>query len=168
MIENNFYLSQQLAKALEARKLTLALAESCTGGGMAYQLTEIPGSSLWFDRGFVTYSNIAKIEMLGVDPKILDACGAVSAETAVEMAKCVLKHSNAEISLSITGVAGPGGGSVNKPVGTVFFGLAERRGFCESRFNLFTSGRHQIRVDSITFALKWLLEHISSVTGELK
>lgn len=165
MAENNFYLSQQLAIALQQHKLTLAVAESCTGGGLAYQLTAVPDGSSWFERGFITYSNAAKIELLGVNPKTLEQHGAVSAETAMEMAKGVLKHSPADISLSITGIAGPSGGTVKKPVGTVYFGLADQKGFCQSRLGHFTSGRKQIRVDSVTFALHWLLEHINT-TGE--
>lgn len=163
---NNFYLSQQLAIALTQHRLKLAVAESCTGGGLAYQLTAVPGSSQWFDRGFVTYSNAAKVELLGINPDILNRHGAVSAETAAEMSKCVIKQSNADVSLSITGIAGPGGGSQQKPVGTVYFGLADRSGFCQSRLGKFSSGRGQIREDSITFALRWLFEYLALSTRQ--
>ena len=166
MSENNFHLSQQLGIALSRHQLVLALAESCTAGGLAYQLTAVADSSVWFDRGFVTYSNASKIEMLGVDPQVIEKHGAVSAETAMEMAKCVIKQSNADVSLSITGIAGPGGGTANKPVGTVYFGLADRQGFYPSRLGHFTSGRKQIRADSVTFALRWLLEYVNCKTGE--
>ena len=162
MAENNFHLSQQLAIALRQYQLTLAVAESCTGGGLAYQLTAVPYCSSWFECGFVTYSNAAKIEILGVKPSTLEQYGAVSAETAMEMAKCVIEQSNADISLSITGIAGPDGGSEKKPVGMVYFGLADRQGFCQSRLGHFTSGRKQIRVDSVSFAIRWLLEHVQS------
>ncbi len=160
---NNFYLSQQLAIALTQHRLKLAVAESCTGGGLAYQLTAVPGSSLWFERGYVTYSNASKVELLGLSPEILTRYGAVSAETAQEMSKCVIKQANVDVSLSITGIAGPGGGSQLKPVGTVYFGLADSSGFCQSRLGQFVSGRAQIREDSITFALRWLLEYFTAL-----
>ena len=150
---------------LARKKLVLALAESCTGGGLAYQFTSVPDSSSWFDRCFVTYSNASKVEMLGVNPKTLEKYGAVSSQIAEEMAKGAIKHSHSDISLSITGIACPDGGSVEKPVGMVFFGLADRHGLCQSRLAHFTSGRKQIRDDSITFGLQWLLEY---VTGERK
>jgi nicotinamide-nucleotide amidase len=164
-MENNFQLSQRLGIALMRHKLTLALAESCTGGGLAYQFTSMPDCSSWLDRGFVTYSNAAKIELLGVSPKTLVQYGAVSAETAMEMAKGAIKQSDANISLSITGIAGPSGGSPQKPVGTVYFGLADREGFCQARVGHFASGRNQIRVDSVTFAIYWLLEYVKIKTG---
>ncbi len=163
MAENNFHLSQQLAIVLQRHRLTLALAESCTGGGLAYQLTAVPDGSSWFERCFVTYSDTSKIEMLGVNPKTLEKHGAVSGETAIEMAKGAIKHSNASISLSITGIAGPSGGSPKKPVGTVYFGLADRQGFSQSRIGHFASGRQQIRVDSVSFALHWLLEYVNNI-----
>ena len=165
-MENNFHLSQELGIALMRHRLTLALAESCTGGGLAYQFTAIPDCSSWLDRGFVTYSNASKVEMLGVNPKTLAQYGAVSAETAVEMAQGVIKRSDADIALSITGIAGPTGGSPQKPVGTVYFALADRQGFCQSRVGHFTSGRKQIRVDSLSFAIHWLLKYVNSQTGE--
>lgn len=166
MAQNNFSLSRRLAIALSKHKLTLAVAESCTGGGLAAQLTDVPDCSGWLERGFITYSNAAKIEMLDVDPHILKQHGAVSAETAMAMAKGAIKYSPAEIALSITGIAGPSGGSVEKPVGTVHFGLADRVGFCQSRVNHFTSGRKQIRVESVSFALHWLLEYVNIRAGE--
>lgn len=161
MTENNFYLSQQLGIELRRHRLTLALAESCTGGGIADQITAAPDSSACFDCGFITYSNASKIDLLDVNPETLAQYGAVSAETAMEMAKGVIKQSNADISLSITGIAGPSGGSPQKPVGTVYFGLADRQGFCQSRLRHFTSGRRQIRVDAVTFAIRWLLEYLN-------
>jgi nicotinamide-nucleotide amidase len=165
-MENNFYLSQQLATVLQQSGLKLAVAESCTGGGLAYQLTAVPDCSKWFERGFVTYSNAAKIESLGVSAATLEQQGAVSAEVAGEMAKGAVQHSHADIALSITGVAGPSGGTEKKPVGMVYFGLADRHGFCQSRLAHFSSGRRQIRVDSVSFALHWLLEHLSVQAGE--
>lgn len=161
-MENNFYLSQRLAARLGMHKLTLAVAESCTGGGLSNQLTMGPDCSTWFERGFVTYSNPSKIELLGVNPETLKRHGAVSAEVAMEMAKGAIKHSHADISLSITGIAGPSGGSSAKPVGLVYFGLADRHNFCESKMAHFHSGRVQIKEDSISFALHWLLDFIDS------
>lgn len=162
MDENNFYLSQRLVAELKRQQLTLALAESCTGGGLAYQLSEVAGCSSVFERGFVVYSNAAKVEMLGVDPNVLETYGAVSRETALEMAKCAIKQSNVNLSLSITGIAGPDGGSPQKPVGTVCFGMADHKGLGESRLCQFSSGRHQIRLNAITFGLHWLLEYTSN------
>lgn len=109
-----------LGQQLLAKNWMLSVAESCTGGGLAQALTDIPGSSAWFDRGFVSYSNNAKVEMLGVNQNTLDCYGAVSQETALEMVAGALKHSHADLALAITGIAGPGGGSKEKPVGTVF------------------------------------------------
>jgi nicotinamide-nucleotide amidase len=117
-------MADRFLKACAAKKILAATAESCTGGLIIATLTEIPGSSSMVDRGFVTYSNDAKIEMLGVAPATLDAHGAVSRETALEMASGALSRSHAGIALSVTGVAGPDGGSAEKPVGLVWFGLA--------------------------------------------
>lgn len=117
-------LADRFLKACAARKILTATAESCTGGMIISMLTDIPGSSSMVDRGFVTYSNGAKIEMLGVSPVTLDAHGAVSRETALEMATGALARSHAGIALSVTGIAGPDGGSDEKPVGLVWFGLA--------------------------------------------
>ncbi len=161
-MQNNFSLSQELGNVLTKLELKLAVAESCTGGLLAGQLTDVVESSNWFERGFVVYSNAAKIELLEVSPSTLEKFGAVSAETAMEMAKGALKQSHTDLCLSITGIAGPGGGSPNKPVGTVFFGLADKTRVYPSRLGQFTSGRKQIRIDSIKFALSWLLEYVRS------
>jgi nicotinamide-nucleotide amidase len=165
---NNFYLSQQLAIVLTRHRLKLAVAESCTGGGLAYQLTSVPGSSEWFERGVVTYSNTSKMELLNVKPETLERYGAVSSEVAKEMSEFMIKQYNVDVSLSITGIAGPGGGSSQKPVGTVYFALADRYGFCQSHLEHFTSGRGQIREDSITFALRWLLEQANVLSIKIE
>jgi nicotinamide-nucleotide amidase len=137
----------------------VATAESCTGGLVAGALTDIPGSSDVVDRGFVTYTNAAKMEMLGVSAATLDAVGAVSGETAREMAVGALARSRAHIAVSITGIAGPGGGSVDKPVGLVWFGLA-RRGAeplkMEKRFE--DMGRDKVRAASVGIALSLILD----------
>ena len=117
-------LADRFLKACAAKKILCATAESCTGGMIISVMTDIPGSSSMVDRGFVTYSNDAKIEMLGVAPATLDEHGAVSHETALEMASGALVRSHAGIALSVTGIAGPDGGSAEKPVGLVWFGLA--------------------------------------------
>lgn len=116
----------QTTEHLAARGLKVSTAESCTGGLVASLLTELPGSSAWFERGFVTYSNLAKIEMLGVDEALINSRGAVSKEVAEAMALGALAHSAADLSLSVTGIAGPGGGSAAKPVGTVWIAWALR------------------------------------------
>jgi nicotinamide-nucleotide amidase len=117
-------LSRRVLDACAARKLKIAVAESCTGGLIAAALTEIAGASNVFERGFVTYSNEAKQDLLGAPAELIAAHGAVSAEVAEAMALGALAHSRAQLALSVTGVAGPGGGSAEKPVGLVYFGLA--------------------------------------------
>ena len=120
----NQQLAQQLGESLQARQLKLTLAESCTGGMVAQYVTAIAGSSAWFDCGFITYSNQSKQAMLGVSDLTLASYGAVSEQIAIEMAQGALQNSNAHIAGSITGIAGPDGGSLTKPVGTVCFGWA--------------------------------------------
>lgn len=117
-------LSEQLGAALLARGFLVATAESCTGGLVAAAITSIAGSSEWFDRGFVTYSNQAKHDMLGVPLALIEQHGAVSEEVACAMAEGALAHSRAQVAISITGIAGPSGGSATKPVGLVWHGLA--------------------------------------------
>jgi len=152
-------LARQVLAACEEAGIMLATAESCTGGMIAATLTDVPGSSSVVDRGFVTYSNEAKQDMLGVKPATLAAHGAVSRETALEMAAGALAHSRAGIAVSVTGVAGPGGGSADKPVGLVWFGLA-RRGMEpaaeERRFE--DRGRAFIRQEATRHALQMVLE----------
>ncbi len=118
-------LTQSLGEALKAKGWMLALAESCTGGMVAAKVTEVAGSSAWFDRGFVTYSNLAKMDMLNVPEEVLIAFGAVSTQTAEAMAVGALRNSQASIAGAITGIAGPSGGSAEKPVGMVCFALAK-------------------------------------------
>ncbi|CDZ78540.1 Nicotinamide-nucleotide amidohydrolase PncC [Legionella massiliensis] len=120
LVELVFQATEQLA----TKKLKISTAESCTGGLIASLLTELPGSSSWFERGFVTYSNLAKVEMLDVDEGLINTRGAVSKEVAEAMALGALSHSAADLSLAVTGVAGPSGGSVEKPVGTVWLAWA--------------------------------------------
>jgi nicotinamide-nucleotide amidase len=149
-----------LIAACRAAEITLATAESCTGGLLAALITAIPGSSDVFERGFVTYSNAAKIECLGVSPRTLEIFGAVSAEAARAMAEGALAHSSAAgVAVSITGIAGPAGGSPGKPVGLVHFGLARRGGAIvavEKRFG--DLGRDGVRSGAVAMAIELLLE----------
>jgi nicotinamide-nucleotide amidase len=145
---------------LKARGLKLVTAESCTGGWVAEAVTAIPGSSDWFERGFVTYSNEAKREMLGVRAETLDRTGAVSEETAREMAQGALEASRAQVAVSITGVAGPTGGTATKPVGMVCFGWALAGGAADTTTRHFKGDRGEVRRQSVVFALQGLIERI--------
>lgn len=156
-------LSEAVAAACRPRPYLIATAESCTGGWAAQVITHTAGSSAWFDRGFVTYSNEAKVDMLGVRPETLAKHGAVSLEIAGEMATGALKNSKAMISLAITGIAGPTGGSPDKPVGTVCFAwcVVDRAPSCERR--LFTGDRETIRRKAVIHALNGLATLANSV-----
>jgi nicotinamide-nucleotide amidase len=149
-------LARRLAEQLKAAAAVLATAESCTGGWAAQVVTSVAGSSAWFDRGFVTYSNAAKQELLGVRAETLERHGAVSEETAREMARGALERSRATVSLAITGVAGPGGGSLEKPVGTVCLAWA-RAGEVKSETRRFPGNRESVRRQSVIAALEGLL-----------
>ena len=151
-------ISQKLAKQCLEKDICLVTAESCTGGLLSAIFTEIPGSSNWFDRGYVTYSNNAKIKILGVSEKNLIKFGAVSQEIANEMSLGALKQSEANLSISITGIAGPEGGSKNKPVGTVFFSIAKKNKVLLEHKANFNGSRGVIRRDSILFVLNKLLK----------
>lgn len=149
----------RVASELNECGLMLATAESCTGGGIAHALTDIAGSSAWFDRGFVTYSNAAKQEMLGVSAETLSRHGAVSPETAREMAAGALLHSQAQVALSVTGIAGPGGGTPAKPVGMVCFGWAIGPDVSVATHH-FDGDRAQVRRAAIIAALEGLLQRL--------
>lgn len=152
-------LAQAVLEACGKRGIMLATAESCTGGSIAAALTDIAGSSAVVDRGFVTYSNEAKMEMLGVSTATLKAYGAVSAETALEMAAGALARSRAGIALSVTGIAGPDGGSVEKPVGLVWFGVAVNNVQPKAAQRIFENrGRDFIRREAVRTALEIGLE----------
>jgi len=151
-------LAERIAAALLKKRAMLATAESCTGGWAAQALTAIAGSSRWFERGFVTYSNAAKEEMLGVRPQTLARHGAVSEETAREMALGALAHSRADVALAITGVAGPSGGSAEKPVGTVCFAWAAKGALARSETRRFAGDREAVRRQSVERALHGVLE----------
>ncbi|WP_195742060.1 CinA family protein [Methylobacillus flagellatus] len=151
-------ISHKLGDTLIKQGLRLALAESCTGGWASQCVTAVPGSSSCFDRGFVTYSNEAKQQMLGVGADTLSQHGAVSEETAKEMALGALAYSTADISASITGIAGPDGGSEQKPVGTVCFGWAHRDGRIITQTHHFLGDRDAVRRQSVKTALTGLLQ----------
>jgi len=143
----------------KTKKLTLATAESCTGGLVAAALSEIPGSSLVLDRGFVTYSNEAKQQMLGVTPATIDVCGAVSTECAEEMAKGALAHASVDLAVSITGIAGPTGAVPGKPIGLVYFCAASRSGRVIAHDRKYGDiGRANVRRASVVEALAMLRE----------
>ena len=150
-------LVQQLATELLARGWMLATAESCTGGLIAGACTDLAGSSAWLERGFVTYSNAAKTQMLGVDAALIAQYGAVSEPVARAMAQGALQHAQAQVALAVTGVAGPGGGSADKPVGTVWFGWAVD-GRVLSEVQLFAGDRAAVRDATVRHSLQRLLE----------
>lgn len=147
-------LSGQLGEQLKQHKQILATAESCTGGGVASAITDIAGSSGWFDRAFVTYSNDAKMEMLGVSAETLEQHGAVSEEVVEEMARGALNHSRATIAIAISGIAGPDGGTELKPVGTVCFAWLDKNGWQSKETCLFPGDRAAIRQAAVLHALQ--------------
>lgn len=150
-------LAEELGNALRTYEWRMACAESCTGGWLAKVLTDISGSSQWFDRGFVTYSNASKVDMLGVSEALLQLHGAVSLATATAMANGALQYSRADLTVAITGIAGPGGGTLEKPVGTVWFAWARRDGKLETAQHLFSGDRTAIRQQAVQTALEGLL-----------
>ena len=156
-MENLLDLAATTGQLLLARNESLTLAESCTGGGLACAVTEIAGSSAWFERGFVTYSNAAKSELLGVPEITIERHGAVSEATACAMAEGALAHSPAHWAVAITGIAGPAGGSADKPVGTVCFAWAGRDLGCQAQTRCFSGDRSAVRAQSVAYALRGLI-----------
>ena len=158
-IDDDIYaMAVRVGRAALARKLRLATAESCTGGLIAGAITAVAGSSDWFDRGFVTYSNDAKVKLLGVSKRTLGKHGAVSEETAREMARGALRRSRAQASVAVTGIAGPGGGSRAKPVGLVWFAWAGRGVGVQTRAFLFPGDRATVRRKSVSVAIQGLIQ----------
>ncbi|MEQ9723240.1 nicotinamide-nucleotide amidase [Yersinia alsatica] len=143
---------------LKERGAWVTCAESCTGGWVAKALTDIAGSSAYFDRGFVTYSNAAKHDLLGVQESTLESYGAVSEAVVQEMARGALRKANADFAISISGIAGPDGGSAEKPVGTVWFAFATGEGQIVARKQLFHGDRDAVRLQATVFALQTLLD----------
>lgn len=150
---------EKIISSLIEKNISVATAESCTGGKIASAVTDIPGASGIFGYGVVTYSNEAKVKILGVSQSTLDAHGAVSEETAYEMAKGLRKLSGADVAVSVTGIAGPGGGSAEKPVGLVYMGLAVN-GEIFVKKNLFKGDRDEIRRQTVETALCWIAEKV--------
>jgi len=153
-------LAAELGNKLHARGWMLATAESCTGGWVGHLLTSLPGSSRWYERGFITYANDAKIEMLGVPAETIDQYGAVSEETASAMAAGALRNSHAQAALAISGIAGPGGGTPQKPVGLVCYGWALADGTVMSSTCRLDGDREEIRSRAVAAALRGLIELI--------
>ncbi|WP_299073196.1 CinA family protein [uncultured Paraglaciecola sp.] len=160
MNENISQLAQQLGHELLAKGWQISCAESCTGGGVGFAITTTAGSSAWFREGFITYSNDAKQSLLGVSEQTLIDYGAVSAATVEAMAVGAARKANAEVAIAISGVAGPGGGTLDKPVGTVWFGFFVQ-GEKISQKHLFSGDRHGIRLQAIEFALSNTLKLLS-------
>jgi len=151
-------LARRLGNLAKKRGIDIVAAESCTGGGVATAITRISGSAKYFERGFVTYTNIAKEEMLGVNNETLKAHGAVSEQVAIEMAVGALKHSHADVSVAVTGIAGPTGGVPGKPVGTVYFAWGVREGAIQARQFHFEGDRTAIRLQSVYVAIQGLID----------
>jgi len=151
----------RLAEILQQRGWTVTAAESCTGGAVAMNLTELAGSSAWFNGSFVTYSNELKEKMLGVSPETLLAFGAVSEQVVDEMSEGARLKAGADLSVAISGIAGPGGGSKDKPVGTVCFGVAVDGEPAVTETHVFSGDRHQVREQAVDHALAMLLDKLN-------
>ncbi|WP_295453322.1 nicotinamide-nucleotide amidase [uncultured Thiodictyon sp.] len=165
MTESLDPLAARLGQALLTQGLLLATAESCTGGWIAKVVTDIAGSSAWFDRGFVTYSNAAKTDMLGVRSATLAAHGAVSEAVVLEMAAGTLAHSEAQVAVVVSGIAGPDGGSEDKPVGTVWFAWSVPGAPPWARCLQFVGDRREVRHQAVRLAIEVLLERLAGHGG---
>ncbi|MDP2715097.1 CinA family protein [Rheinheimera sp.] len=161
---DSLQLATELGQLLLRKKWTITTAESCTGGGIAYCLTAVPGSSAYVDRGFITYSNKAKQQLLAVRSATLLQFGAVSEETVREMAEGAAKAANADMAIAVSGIAGPDGGSVYKPVGTVCFGFCINGQVASSRLVL-AGDRQQVRQQAIDYALKQSIELLTALAN---
>lgn len=160
MVDDQILLSHahQVGELLAERGLMLASAESCTGGWIGQAVTAVAGSSAWYDRGFITYSNHAKQQMLGVQSATLTQYGAVSEQTAQEMATGVIKMSDAQLAVAVTGIAGPTGGSKEKPVGMVCFAWASKQGLARSETHFFSGDREAVRRQAVGTALLGIIK----------
>ncbi len=149
-------LAEVLGERLQQKSWQISCAESCTGGGIGYAITSVSGSSNWFEQGFITYSNAAKFELLGVFKTDLDEHGAVSETVVLQMAEGAARNAKANLAVSVSGVAGPGGGTADKPVGTVWFGR-----YCNGQTTacqkVFAGNRHEVREQTIQYALEYCL-----------
>ena len=157
-------LAVRLGQALKGRGWMASTAESCTGGGVAYAITEVSGSSAWFDRSFITYSNEAKQQMLGVCADTLAQHGAVSGAVVAEMVAGALTHSRAQVAVAISGIAGPDGGTSDKPVGTVWIGWGLTAGQVQTHCHHFAGDRQAVRQQAIVAALLHLCEALDTIS----
>ena len=153
-------LSEEVGRVLVAHHFKLATVESCTGGWIGQSLTAVAGSSAWYERGFVTYSNASKTELVGVPRELISRWGAVSEPVVQAMARGALSHSPADLALAVTGIAGPDGGSANRPVGTVWLGWVARAGTERSEQYVFTGDREAVRRQSVIEALSGLIRFL--------
>jgi nicotinamide-nucleotide amidase len=156
---NDKTLEAIVGEILGKEGMTLSLAESCTGGLIGQRITKVPGSSRYFEGGIIVYSNQAKVNLLGVSPATLQSFGAVSKQTVIEMAKGIKEKMNTSLGLAITGIAGPEGGTKEKPIGTVHIGLASEKGINSEKYH-FIGDRDQIRLDASTMALDWIRRYV--------
>lgn len=159
---NAIELAEKVGAALKSKKLILSVAESCTGGGVCQALTEIVGSSEWFDCGFVPYSNSSKTEMLNIPAALIAQHGAVSEEIAAAMAEGALANSEAHLSIATTGIAGPGGAVPGKPVGTICFGW-KVGGITHTERKVFAGDRHSVREQTVVHSLSRLLRYVEEL-----
>ena len=157
-------LAAQVGEALKSHSMMLATAESCTGGGVAQAITEVAGSSAWFERGFVTYSNLSKQQMLDVREATLKQHGAVSEMTVREMVAGALQHSAAQVALSVSGIAGPDGGTADKPVGTVWFAWGTKGGETRAQRYQLSGNRAEVRAQAVRIALQGVVNLLNNWT----
>jgi len=157
-------LAAQAGGLLKAHGLLLATAESCTGGGVAQAITSVAGSSAWFERGFVTYSNLSKQQMLGVEQATLSQYGAVSEAVVREMVAGALRNSDAQVALAVSGIAGPDGGTPDKPVGTVWFAWGIQHGVTHAQRRQISGDRAEVRARSVRIALQGVIDLLNQRT----
>jgi nicotinamide-nucleotide amidase len=157
-------LAAQAGDALKSHGLMLATAESCTGGGVAQAITDVAGSSAWFERGFITYSNLSKQQMLGVRETTLRQHGAVSEMAVREMVAGALQHSTAQVALAVSGIAGPDGGTADKPVGTMWFAWGIKNGETHAQRYLLNGNRSEIRAQAVQIALQGIINLLNPLT----
>lgn len=157
-------LAAQVGAALKSHGLKLATVESCTGGGVAQAITDVAGSSAWFECGFITYSNLSKQQMLGVSEATLRQHGAVSEKTVLEMVEGAFQHSVAQVALAVSGVAGPEGGTPDKPVGTVWLAWGVRHGAIRAQRYQFNGNRAEVRAQSVHIALQGVVDLLNQAT----
>lgn len=155
-------LAQEAGELLDTHRIMLVTAESCTGGWISQALTSVAGSSAWFDRGFVSYSNAAKSDMLGVPASLIEEHGAVSEAVALAMAKGAIERSLGHMSVAVTGIAGPSGGTEDKPVGTVWIAWGQKLGYAEAEQFAFRGGRRQVRIQTAVAALEGVVKRLKA------